>query len=331
MNTFTYIESTDTLSLVFRPSDGSRSKPYTFFKENKGYDSIKQAIEQNDERKFRFAVDRYLSFQQLDFNSSDIEVKGKQVFVQGIPVEHDVLRKSLMEFVLQDKPLGPVVKFIGRLRNNPSYDSINRLFACLEANHHPILHDGRFLAYKRIDKNFKDLYTHTIDNSIGSKPEVKRSEVDDDHGRTCSYGLHVASFNYARYSYGNNSENPLVLVAVDPADVVSVPADYNNQKMRVCKYEVLDIAPDEEIKDILYGIYNIDEEQKSITPSEEDPTDEDMWDEEEDLIDDEDDDDEDFNEDDDYQVEEDDTEEDTEVELPYKIETDKKTENFWNK
>ena len=30
-----------------------------------------------------------------------------------------------------------------------------------------------------------------------------------------------------------------MLVKVDPADVVSIPVDYNNTKMRCCRYEVI--------------------------------------------------------------------------------------------
>jgi len=32
-----------------------------------------------------------------------------------------------------------------------------------------------------------------------------------------------------------------VLVKVNPKDVVSVPVDYNNTKMRVCRYEVISV------------------------------------------------------------------------------------------
>jgi hypothetical protein len=36
----------------------------------------------------------------------------------------------------------------------------------------------------------------------------------------------------------------LVEVIISPKDVVSVPIDYNNQKMRVCRYKVLGVVKD---------------------------------------------------------------------------------------
>src|SRR5690606_24725742 len=51
---------------------------------------------------------------------------------------------------------------------------------------------------------------------------------------TCSFGLHVACFDYAK-GFGPR----LIEVKVNPADVVCVPTDYNGTKMRVCKFEVI--------------------------------------------------------------------------------------------
>lgn len=64
---------------------------------------------------------------------------------------------------------------------------------------------------------------------------MERSLVDDNPNNTCSSGLHVASFKYAE-DFGSGR---LVLCEVDPRDVVSVPVDYNSQKMRTCKYKVI--------------------------------------------------------------------------------------------
>jgi hypothetical protein len=63
---------------------------------------------------------------------------------------------------------------------------------------------------------------------------MDRSKVDDDPNNTCSKGLHVASLPYLQHYPGSVT----VLVKVNPANVVSIPTDYNNSKMRVCEYEV---------------------------------------------------------------------------------------------
>lgn len=302
---FKFIESSNTLSVIYTDEATGKSTPYSFFKTNKGYDVIKECIDKNDYRRFRFALDRYFTHK----NIGQIETKDGNPVIDGVEVTHPVLKETIARFVLAGEPISPIVEFVKKVRQNPSFDSQNRLLACLEKNHHPILHDGRFLAYKRINKDFKDLYTGTIDNSIGRTVTVSRNDVDDNNSKTCSHGLHVASFQYARYVYGNQSENPLVICAVDPADVVAVPSDYNEQKMRVCRYQVLDIAPEEEIKDLLFEFYGIESaDHTSLTYDE--------------LVD----------MDDEYEDEEDGEYEDDEDEDDPIDEEDEDTEdNFWKK
>ena len=42
----------------------------------------------------------------------------------------------------------------------------------------------------------------------------------------------------------------LVVVKVNPEHVVSVPVDYNNQKLRVCEYTILSELPNEKLEPI---------------------------------------------------------------------------------
>jgi hypothetical protein len=57
-----------------------------------------------------------------------------------------------------------------------------------------------------------------------------RGLVDEDRDSACSVGLHVGTFGYAQ----RFSEQMLV-VLVDPADVVSVPTHGDAEKRRVCR------------------------------------------------------------------------------------------------
>jgi hypothetical protein len=68
---------------------------------------------------------------------------------------------------------------------------------------------------------------------------MDRGKVDADRERTCSAGLHVAAWNYAESFYFNGH---LLEVEVNPRDVVAVPTDYNNEKMRTCEYKVVRVA-----------------------------------------------------------------------------------------
>lgn len=92
---------------------------------------------------------------------------------------------------------------------------------------------------KNPQKSFKlvDNRTRTFDNSVGSTVSMPRAEVDNNRSVCCSAGLHIANWNYAQ----GYSGNVLVMVKTNPCHVVSVPSSYENQKMRVCQYEVLGI------------------------------------------------------------------------------------------
>jgi len=60
--------------------------------------------------------------------------------------------------------------------------------------------------------------------------------VDDDQNRTCSASLHFCSRDYLNHFGGER----IVVVKINPRDVVSIPTDYNNSKGRACRYEIVD-------------------------------------------------------------------------------------------
>lgn len=248
-------ETPSTLQVMIKV-EGEPTKSFIFHTSNKAINKIRKAIEARNLSQFLSAQDVYASVKKdPNFNFKEDE---RALYFNGAEVP-EVLAKKIFTFHQEGLDTTPLVKFAERLSLNPSQQSAQRLYGCLRVNHHPILPDGRFLAYKRVGPNFMDLYSGTIDNSVGTKPTVSRSQVDDNNHQTCSKGLHVASFEYAAESYCNSPENPLLIVAVDPADVVAVPRDYNQQKMRVCSYEVLRVCEDmEEIRSELVNDYGFE-------------------------------------------------------------------------
>jgi len=66
---------------------------------------------------------------------------------------------------------------------------------------------------------------------------MDRGSVDDDRNRTCSNGLHFAAHSYAKMFGGGRGH--MMVVEVDPADVVAIPNDYANQKGRAWKLSVI--------------------------------------------------------------------------------------------
>lgn len=137
-----------------------------------------------------------------------------------------------------------LLNFADRLMANPSHRAVKELYGFLEHNDIDITDDGRFYAWKKVRSNYFDIHSNTMDNSPGKVLSVPRNMVDEDPNTTCSYGLHVCAKHYLGY-FGNGSGNRILKVKVDPADVVAVPKDYNNAKMRCCGYEVLGDAKDQ--------------------------------------------------------------------------------------
>lgn len=136
--------------------------------------------------------------------------------------------------------------FLRRLTLNPHEHVVKELYDFLEASDITIDEDGYVRCWKKITQDWKDVYTKTIDNSVGTVVRMKRNKVNPNSRELCSYGLHVASWSYLRHYSGDR----IVEVSVDPRDFVSIPEDYYSvdsvdgnvevkAKARVCKYKVL--------------------------------------------------------------------------------------------
>lgn len=144
----------------------------------------------------------------------------------------------LLEMMDDGYDITPLAKFIVRIRQNPSEAIRARLYEFMEFGSLPLTEDGCFLAYKVVRSNFMDKHSGRFDNSPGKTVEMARVKVDDNDNNTCSAGLHACSKDYVRH-FSNGRDDKLVVVKIAPEDVVSIPTDYNNTKLRCCKYVVL--------------------------------------------------------------------------------------------
>lgn len=181
------------------------------------------------------------------FSDGRASVVDGQVLLDGRPVP-PVIERKLGALMRDGQPFDYLVKFLDRLGANPSNRATEELYRFLEHEGLPITPQGTFLAYKGVGPDMYSVKGNTntrvrqgtvdsagrIYNGLGCTVEVDRRDVDDTCTRTCSHGLHVGSYDYA-----SNWGPVVVLVEVDPADVVSIPIDCDGQKARVCKYRVV--------------------------------------------------------------------------------------------
>ena len=150
------------------------------------------------------------------------------------------LADKLVEYAASGYPVDSFVKFLERLLSNPSKRSVETFYGFIEQQGLTIDENGFVMGYKGVSDTLKDIYSGKFDNSPGTYHEMARNHVDDDPDQACSTGFHFGGHGYAS-TFGPR----MVLVRVDPADLVCVPHDCSQGKVLVCRYWVIKEVPNE--------------------------------------------------------------------------------------
>jgi hypothetical protein len=217
------------------------SNSHTISKTHLTYEKVLEAIKSQDWDSVKELIEPKKVI--LNYGQGNISIQGDTFFWRNQEM-HNSLADRMIKMLQEGFPIEPMVLFMENLMQNPSKRAVDELYEFLEKNQLPITPDGHFLAYKKVQGNYLDCHSGTIDNSVGQVVEMERNHVDDDKTRTCSTGLHFCSIKYLE-SFGG--ERTMIL-KINPRDVVSIPVDYNNSKGRCCRYEViaeLGVAPEQ--------------------------------------------------------------------------------------
>jgi hypothetical protein len=232
-------------------------KVYNISKTDPAYDLVKAALVAEEWETIPELVDR--GKQISNYSNNEFEIKGNAIFIDGEPIS-GLLSNKILEFMNEGFPYQPLIRFWKRLKLNPSFRAVNELYSFLEAANIPIMDDGRILTYKVVHrvtgttnnksttvkvmgnapKIYVDIHSGSVFQGIGDYVSMCRNLVDEDSARTCSSGLHLCAFSYTN-SFGNahGGSDVIIECALDPMDVVSIPADYNNAKLRCSRYQIL--------------------------------------------------------------------------------------------
>lgn len=213
-------------------------KPVTVAKSDKYFAEVVEALKRKatSEEILDILESEKRKMEQAVEVAPGIEMKGGQLYYNGEAIP-GVLGERMLQMVEEGFDLTPMVAFMTNLLENPAKRVVDHLYAFLDHGKNPITEDGCFLAYKAVREDFKDIHSGAFDNSVGQVLSMPRNRVDEDPNNTCSYGFHVCSFDYLPHFA--NANGHVMVCKVNPADVVAIPCDYNNTKMRVCKYEVI--------------------------------------------------------------------------------------------
>ena len=200
------------------------------------YIHIKECLVNNDEEGMIPLLNIPESI--LNYTDEDVTIEAGVLKYKDEEI-HNSLTERIMTMMRDGFPFQPMLKFLGNVLENPSNRAVQELYSFLEHKNLPITEDGCFLAYKAVNKNYMDKYSGTFDNSGGQSVTMQRRKVDDNCNHGCSDGLHVGALDYVEGYRNEGNEDKVVIVKVNPQDVVSVPTDSECQKVRCCSYEVV--------------------------------------------------------------------------------------------
>lgn len=258
---------------VFSPQYGTNINVYN---DNYNFEVLKKALVDNDQAKVDEIITKEVN-KLYHFSNGQIEEDDKgKLIIDGEEVPLDIYNK-INYLQSEGLNAEPILNFWKNLKLNPSFNSRKQLFNFINKNKWPLTDKGCFLAYKYVSANpyqgipmsdselqkllskqtariiykgglseykdklyraaWVDTHSNSVPQDVEYVVETSRDEVDDNPGNTCSYGLHVAGYNYI-----GNSGDAMLFVSVNPKDVVSVPNDYDFMKIRTSKYTILGVC-----------------------------------------------------------------------------------------
>lgn len=243
----TYIINTQAIILIMG------GKTVRVEKTDKKYPQVIDCLKlpkDEQEDAIKATLDSILNPVEVLQKTDGFQVVGDDILYKGSKLP-TAFAKKVMSIIRDDLPLTNFERFWENLEQNPSYHVVNEtgFFDFLDYRELPITDDGCFLAYRGVGDDYWSLSGNKetkvlqgqvnesgqVYNGIGEVIEVARNGVCDDRNVHCAaHSLHIGSLDYAR-GWGNR----VIIVKVNPKDVVSVPNDCQAQKCRVCKFEVI--------------------------------------------------------------------------------------------
>lgn len=253
MKPISYIMQGDNIMMVIN------NNPINITKSHLNYEIIKECIKtKNWEAIPKLADIKRALVEYVSSTNSGFTFNGSNVLRNG-EVLHNNITERILKMFREGFDIQPMMNFVENLYKNPSKRAVDELYGFMEKCALPITDDGCLLAYKKVRDNYFDVYSGTISNHVGATVTMQRNDVDDNSDRTCSSGLHFCSIDYLSKFGGER----IVIVKVNPADVVSIPSDYNHSKARCCEYTVVGelgegVNPDVLLQKPVNNDYSID-------------------------------------------------------------------------
>jgi len=191
---------------------------------------------------------------RFDRLSERVTVSNGRIYFDGEEVDN-ALTSQVLRFIDEGvEDFNPLVKFFEKVMTNPNEHSREQLYRWLSRYDFTITDEGDFIAYKGVkvvtaEHKYESIskgraisngveYNGAIPNPVGAIVEMPRSDVQHDPSVGCHVGLHAGTWQYA----SGFAQGAVLTVVINPRDVVSVPTDCEDQKLRVCRYTVKEVT-----------------------------------------------------------------------------------------
>lgn len=229
---------------------------------------IQDMCEAGDESVIDFFDISHTAQERFRRLSERVSIANGKIYFDGEEV-NNALTDQVVRFINDGvNDFEPLVLFFEKVQNNPNPHSREQLYRWLANRNFTINPDGNIIAYKGVAVRNRDeagaeyfsishgkatvdgvVHNGAIPNPIGAVVEMPRSDVQHNPAIGCHTGLHCGTWNYA----SGFARGAVLTVEVNPRDVVSVPTDCEDQKVRVCRYTVVGVT-ESEISESLHTV-----------------------------------------------------------------------------
>lgn len=214
----------------------SQGKPLSIPYDHINFQEIKDYLEsEGDDEAHIIELAEVKQGIERKFNSR-LRISGDQFFFDGVEI-HNKVCDIIFEYIQNNRPIDRLVNFLVKLMDNPSKRSVDLAWEYIARYKMPITENGNFLSMKAVNNNFTDKHSGSINNSVGQVVKMPRNQISDDPNHPCHVGYHCGYIDYVR-GFGRGNDQ-IILLEVNPKNIVCVPYDYSMQKMRVCEYKVI--------------------------------------------------------------------------------------------
>lgn len=190
----------------------------------------------------------YLSQGRVALTDAGIQFMGELV--------NSYMAERIMRHHVEGVDVSPMLAFMDRVMNHPIIGIQNDIYKWCEKGDMPFTAEGHIIAYKKVNPEYRSYHaspdgTHLY-HPIGGLVEMERERVDPRRDNTCSTGLHFCSYDYLNQYQGAGTGRILIL-SIDPQDVIAIPTDYNQTKGRACRYKIIGELPLEDAQKFFSG------------------------------------------------------------------------------